>query len=106
MTSGILSQVAPVASTATTAYVVPANVLSSFTISIVNRHATAAAKTRIAISTTDSPSDAEWIEYNLDIPAGFVFERTGLLAQAGRRVVIFSDSASLSVTVAGYEDVA
>lgn len=104
MASGILGQSAPSAATNTTVYTVPSAKTGTFSINIVNR-GTATATVRIAISATGSPSNAEYIEYGAQILAnGGILERTGIVAQATKNVVVFSDLADTSVTVYGYEE--
>ena len=104
MATGILGQFAPSAATNTTVYTVPSAKIATFNINIVNR-GTAVATIRIGISATGTPGDTEWIEYGAQILAnGGILERTGLVAQAAKNVVVFSDVASTSVTVYGYEE--
>lgn len=103
MPSGILGQAAPAATTNATVYTVPAGKLASFNVNIVNR-GSVAVSVRLAIASTDTPSNAEWIEYGAAIPANGVLERTGLVAQTGERVVAFASTADVSVNVYGYEE--
>lgn len=104
MASGILGQFAPSAATNTTVYTVPTAKTATFNINIVNR-GTAVATIRIGVSATGTPGNTEWIEYGAQILAnGGILERTGLVAQAAKNVVVFSDVASTSVTVYGYEE--
>ena len=104
MASGILGQFAPSAATNTTVYTVPSAKIATFNINIVNRN-TAVATIRIGVSATGTPGNTEWIEYGAQILAnGGILERTGLVAQAAKNVVVFSDVASTSVTVYGYEE--
>ena len=104
MASGILGQFAPSAATNTTVYTVPTAKTATFNISIVNR-GTAVATIRIGVSATGTPGNTEWIEYGAQILAnGGILERTGLVAQAAKNVVVYSDVASTSVTVYGYEE--
>ena len=104
MATGILGQSAPSAATNTTVYTVPAGKVGIFSINIVNRN-TAVATVRIGISATGTPGTTEWIEYGAQLLAnGGVLERTGLVAQAAKNVVVYSDVADTSVTVYGYEE--
>ena len=104
MATGILGQFAPSAATNTTVYTVPSAKIATFNINIVNRN-TALATVRIGISATGTPGDTEWIEYGAKVLAdGGILERTGLVAQAAKNVVVYSDVASTSVTVYGYEE--
>ena len=104
MATGILGQSAPSAATNTTVYTVPAGKVGIFSINIVNRNGTLAT-VRIGISATGTPGTTEWIEYGAQVLAnGGVLERTGLVAQAAKNVVVYSDVANTSVTVYGYEE--
>jgi len=104
MATGILGQSAPSAATNTTVYTVPSAKTGTFSINIVNRNS-AVATVRIAISATGTPSASEWIEYGAKVLAdGGVLERTGIVAQTTKNVVVYSDVASTSVTVYGYEE--
>jgi hypothetical protein len=57
----------------------------------------------VAISAVASPGNEDWIEYDASIPAGGVLERTGIVAQAAERVVVYVSAATASVNVYGYE---
>lgn len=104
MASGILGQSAPSAATNTTVYTVPSGKVATFSVSIVNRNGTTAS-VRIAISATGTPSASEYIEYGAGVlGSGGVLERTGLIAQATKNVVVYSDVANTSVTVYGFEE--
>lgn len=103
MPSGILGQSAPAATTNTTVYTVPSGKLATFSVNVVNR-GSAAVSFRLAIAATGTPTTEEWIEFGAAIPANGVLERTGLVAQAGERVVAFTSAADVSVNVYGYEE--
>lgn len=103
MASGILGQSAPSATTNTTVYTVPSAKTATFSVSICNR-GTTLSNVRMAISATGTPANAEYIEYDTEVPANSVFERTGLVAQATKNLVVYADSANLSVSVYGYEE--
>jgi len=103
MASGILGQTAPAALTNTTVYTVPTEKLATFNVNIVNR-GTALATVRLAIASTATPATNEWIEYDVIIPVNGVLERTGLVANAAERVVVYVSTADTSVNVYGYEE--
>lgn len=102
MPTGILGQSAPAATTNTTVYTVPAATTATFNINICNT-GTAPVDVRLAISATGTPSASEWIEYDCNILAGDVLERTGFVAQATRNVVVYATAATVAVSVYGYE---
>jgi hypothetical protein len=74
MASGILGQSALAATTNTTVYTVPASTHAVVNVSILNRSASAAATIRLALSTTGSPTNAEWIEYDVSLPKNGILE--------------------------------
>ena len=91
------------ATTNTTVYVVPTGYYSVFNVSMTNTSA-ASVTVRLAIASTASPSAAEWIEYDTVIVAKGVFERTGLVLDAGKYVVAYASAGSaVNVTVYGIE---
>lgn len=102
MAIGILGQSDPAATTNTTVYTVPASLSATVNINICNR-GTSAITARLAVATAATPANAEWIEYDASIPASGVLERTGIVAQTGRRVVVYVSAATASVNVYGYE---
>jgi hypothetical protein len=106
MASGILGQTNITAqATWTSAYTVPAGKLGTCNIAICNRALTSAV-IRIALSTSTSPTDAEFIEYDIFLAKNDVYERGGLVLDAGKKVVVYITSASpaISVLVTGYEE--
>ncbi len=106
MASGILGQSAPSATTNTSVYTVPASTLAVVNVMVINRSATNTADVRIALAATASPSNEEYIEYDVTVPAKGVIERTGMALQASKQVVVFVSTGDTSVTVTGLEQVA
>lgn len=102
MATGILGQSSPAATTNTTVYTVPASKTATFNINVCNRDSNAIT-VRLAIASTATPGNEEWIEYDASIPANGVLERTGIVAQPGERVVAYVSAATASVNVYGYE---
>jgi len=90
------------ASTNTTIYTVPASTFAVVSLNIVNRNSSAAASVRIAISGTATPGTDEWIEYDASIVANGVLERTGLVMDAGKYLVVNISSATPTVTCVAY----
>jgi hypothetical protein len=106
MASGILGQSNITAqATHTAVYTVPTGKVATLNIGIVNR-ALVSAVVRIALATSTSPSAAEFIEYDFFLATHDVFERGGLVLDAGKKVVVYITSASPDVTVCvtGYEE--
>lgn len=104
MANGILGQSAPTANTDTTVYTVPTSTTATVTVSICNT-GTAAITARMAIAAAATPTSSEWIEYEAAIPASGVLERTGIVAQAAKRVVVRVSAATAAVSVYGFEEV-
>ena len=103
MASGRLGTPADLdAATLTTVYTVPADNFAVASINILNRGASAAS-VRLALAATDTPTNAEYIEFDVSVPAKAVLERTGLVLAAGQKLVVFSDVTSVSVVAYGIE---
>jgi len=105
MASGRLGTANLAATTDTTIYTVPASTTSYFIINVCNRNATAVG-VRIALADTATPGVDEYIEYDAEIPGNCVLERTGLVLDATKQVVVHSDTTNVSVVVYGNEVVA
>jgi hypothetical protein len=90
------------AATNTTLYTVPANTFSVVTLSVVNRSASAVT-IRIAMSSSATPADSEYLEYDTSLSAKGVLERTGLVIDAGKLLVVRSSAASVNAVVYGIE---
>ncbi len=90
---------------ASTVYTVPATTFSVVTINVVNRSSSASANIRIAIATSGTPGLDEWIEYDASLVANGVLERSGIVMDTGKLVVVQASTASptLSVSVYGIE---
>ena len=85
-----------------TAYTVPAGNYTICNVSLTNRGATSC-NIRVALASTGSPSGSEWLEYDTVLVGNGVFERTGLVMQAGLNLVVYSSAANVGVTVYGIE---
>ena len=104
MASGILGQVGiSTVSTHHTVYTVPASTLAVVNINIVNRSASSATA-RLAISAGDTPSNAEYIEYDASLDASGVLERTGIVLNASKNIVAYASTTAISVAVYGIEE--
>lgn len=103
MANGILGQAAPAAITNTTVYTVPASTTATFCVNICNRGGSSMA-VRLAIASTGTPTDSEWLEYDTVLPANGILERTGLVAQATKNVVVYFSTIQGSVSVYGFEE--
>lgn len=87
----------------TTLYTVPTGYYSVFNVSLTNTSATSVT-IKLALASTTSPGTSEWIEFQTTIVGYGVFERTGLVAQAGYNVVALASTGSVvNATVYGIE---
>ena len=107
MATGRLGYVAGglTATTITNVYQVPTGYYSVFNVSVTNTASTSCT-IRIAISTSSSsPNSGEYIEYGTTIIGNGVFERTGLVADAGKYVLVYTTgtTGTVNCTVYGIE---
>ena len=87
----------------TTLYTVPTGYYSVFNVSLTNTSATALT-IKLAIAATTTPTTSEWIEQQTTIAGYGVFERTGLVLQAGYNVVALASTGSVvNASVYGIE---
>jgi hypothetical protein len=85
----------------TTVYTTPAGFAAIATLSLTNR-TTGALKIRVATSDSEDPADAEFIEWDTVMTPRAVFERTQIVLQPGRRIMVSTDTINaIAVTVYG-----
>jgi len=102
MATGRLGIADLAAVTNTTVYTVPATTFTVATLSICNRSASAVT-VRVAIASAATPANSEFIEYDVQILAKGVLERTGIVMDAGKLLVVRSSSIDVSAVVYGIE---
>lgn len=102
MATGRLGVQAVAATTLTTVYTVPTGYYTVCNVSITNRNTTAITL-RVAMATSGTPNVQDYIEYDTVVVANGVFERTGLVMQAGMNIVVYSSQANVGATVYGIE---
>jgi hypothetical protein len=102
MATGRLGIADLAAATLTTLYTVPATTFTVATVSVVNR-GTNPALIRIAIASSASPTDAEWLEYDVSLAPKGVIERTGIVMDAAKLLVVRSSATSVNAVVYGIE---
>ena len=105
MASGKLGTATTTANSDILVYTVPTGKIATFNVCIVNR-GTTDSKVRLAISADATLANDEYLEYDTVIPGNGVLERTAIIASAGERVYVRSDTASCSVRIHGYEETA
>jgi hypothetical protein len=102
MATGRLGVADLAAATNTTLYTVPSNTFSVVSVSLCNRSASTVS-VRVAISSSATPADSEFIEYDVSLLAKGVLERTGLVLDAGKLLVVRSSAIGVSAMVYGIE---
>jgi hypothetical protein len=90
------------AATTTTIYTTPASTYTVASVSICNR-GTATTQVSIAIADADSPALGEYIEFQTELLAKNILERTGMVLAAGQKIVVLSSQASVSAVAVGIE---
>jgi hypothetical protein len=86
----------------TVVYTVPADTFTVASVSVVNR-GNSAVGIRIAVATTDTPTNAEFIEYDTELGAKDVLERTGIVMDADKRLVVYSTAVNVNAVAFGIE---
>lgn len=102
MATGILGSADLAAATLTTVYQVPVDTFAVISVNICNRGASSA-NIRIAVAASATPGNAEYIEYDSQVTANGVLERTGIVVQAGKYIVVRSSAINVTAMVYGIE---
>ena len=107
MASGVLGTPADltIAGQYTTLYTVPASTFAVASVSIVNRSNTALT-VRLAVAAASTPTNAEFIEYDSTIAPKGILERTGIVMQTGKLLVVYSSAVNCNAVVFGIETAA
>ena len=102
MATGRLGTADLAAATNTTVYTCPADTFTVLTLSVCNRGASTA-NIQIAIASSATPTAAEYIEFDTALSAKGVLERTGIVLDAGKLLVVRSSAVSVNAVVYGIE---
>ena len=102
MATGRLGASALTSGADTTVYQCPSSTFTVLTVNVCNRGA-ADANIRIAVSSSGTPTTAEYIEYDVSLSGNGVLERTGLVLDAGKYLVVRASTNDISVVAYGIE---
>lgn len=100
--AGLLGSVSLSAMTMAQPYTVPADRFASYTVTFCNR-GTAQALIRLALATSGTVSNSQYLEYDTPLPVGASLQVTGI-AGPGNRISAYSDLANVTCVVAGLEE--
>ena len=102
MATGRLGTADLAAVTNTTVYTCPADTFAVVTVSVCNRGASAA-NIQLAVCDTATPGNDEYIEFDTSLSAKGVLERTGVVLDAGKLLVVRSSAVGVNAVVYGIE---
>jgi hypothetical protein len=102
MATGRLGTADLAAATNTTLYTCPASTFTVATVSVCNR-GSSTCTIQLAVASSATPSAAEYIEFDSSLSAKGVLERTGIVLDAGKLLVIRSSATSVSAVAYGIE---
>lgn len=103
MASGVYGKVdVAAASTWETVVAPPASGVKVTTLNVCNRNGSDVL-VRIALSASTTVADADYIEYDITLPAFGVLERTGLVLDANTGIQIYSSKVDVSAVAYGID---
>ena len=83
-------------------YTCPATTFTVATVNVCNR-TSSEIRVRVALASGDVPTDAEWIEYDVALQANGILERTGIVLDTGKRIVVRTNTSGVTATAYGIE---
>jgi hypothetical protein len=102
MSTGRLGVADLAADTLTTLYTCPLDTFAVTSVSFCNRGNQAVA-VRLAVADDDTPINAEYIEFDVELLPKGVLERTGIVLDAGKKLVVRSSAVNVSAVAFGIE---
>lgn len=102
MPSGRLAGVTPLAGADTVLWTNP-GALTVVTVSAVTRQSGETASVRLALCTTTTPGNADWIEFDADVGFKTPLERSGIPVATGQSLVVRASTANCSFVAFGVE---
>lgn len=102
MATGRLGTADLLALTDTTIYTCPPETFSVVTVSLCNRGGTQTS-VRIALADDDTPVNSEFLEFDTIVLASGVLERTGIVVDEGKKIVVRSSLSNVSAVCYGIE---
>lgn len=106
MANGLLGKAVGIANTNVTVYTAPAGIVFSTATVVICNRSTTAVTVKMAVSTTDTPADTDYVMFNVTIDPGQTLEQSCTVMSAGEKVVVNSSSADVSIRVYGMEKAA
>ena len=103
MATGRLGTATLTAATNTTLYTVPADTFAVVSINLCNRSSANPADIRIAICDAGTPTNEEFLEFDSELLASGVIERTGLVMDAGKLLVVRASTNDVTAVAYGIE---
>ena len=105
MASGRLGASDVAAGTYTTVYTCPASTFAVVSINLLNR-GNSSCFVRLAIADASTPTNGEFIEFDTELTPKSLLERTGIVMQAGKLLVVYTHVANVSAVAFGIETAA
>lgn len=103
MASGVLGKADLIEGVDNLVYTVPDGTVATVNIRVANRNP-GMARVRVAIGTGVQPAAADYIDYDVSVPAAGILEDTGIVCAAGENIWVRSDTSSVTARVHGFEE--